>query len=190
MDATLPLSIAIIIMLGVLLTLLGLLLFPVSLGKIPFSPDGQLGLLIIIIAVQMMALGETPMGQFKRSWLLIIIGIAFAAMGIVSCIVPGILTGVVKMLLGLLNLIGGSVLLIKLYLPVLHGIRKPPAEQVAVAPITMKLTTTQTALNIVGIAFGISVLVPNLVPGLVVPGILVINGLLLFVLAYLLDKIS
>jgi hypothetical protein len=68
--ASLPLSIAILILVGVLLTLLGLLLFPVNLGIILFSPDGQLGLLMVIVAIQMMAIGETPLGQYKRSLLL------------------------------------------------------------------------------------------------------------------------
>lgn len=188
-DVPLPLPIAILILVGVLLTLLGLLLFPVNLGIIPFSPDGQLGLLLVIVAVQMLAIGETPMGEYKRSWLLIIIGIVFAAMGIVSCIVPGILTGVIQILIGLLNIIGGVVLIIKRFLPILHGIRNPQAEPVTVTPIIIKLLTIQTVVNIVAITFGIAMLVPSLVSGLVIAGILVINGLLIFVLAYLLHKI-
>ena len=61
-EASLPLSIALVIPVGVLLVLLGLLLFPVNQGLIPFSPDGQLGLLLVIMAIQMLALGETPVG--------------------------------------------------------------------------------------------------------------------------------
>ncbi|MGB8311000.1 MAG: hypothetical protein WCE81_03935 [Halobacteriota archaeon] len=189
-DASLPLSIAIIILVGVLITLLGFLLFPVNLGILPFSPDGQLGLLLVIVSIQMLALGETPIGQYKRSWLLIIIGIVFAGMGIVSCIVPGILTGVIRILIGLLNIIGGVLLITKRFLPTLHDIRNPPAEPVTVPPIIRKLLVTQTVLNIVAIAFGISMLAPSLVSGLVIAGILVINGLLLFVMAYILQKIQ
>jgi hypothetical protein len=188
-DASLPLSIAVVILMGFLLTLLGLLLFPVNLGVIPFSPDGQLGLLLVILAFQMMAMGETPMGQYKRSWSLTIIGIVFAAMGIISCIVPGILTGVVQMLGGILNIIGGVMLMIKRFLPMLHVMRTPPAEPIILPPLIKNLLTTQTMINIVGITFGIAVLVPSLVSGLVVAGILVINGLLLFILAYFLHRI-
>jgi hypothetical protein len=189
MDASLPLSIAILILIGVLLTLLGLLLFPVNLGIIPFSPDGQLGLLLTIFAIQILAIGETPIGQYKRSWLLIIIGIIFAAMGIVSCIVPGILTSVIQILIGLLNIIGGVVLIIKRFLPILHNVRKSPAEPVTFTPITIKLLAIQTLVNIAAIIFGITMLVPSLISGLVVAGILVIYGLLLFVLAYFINKI-
>ncbi len=189
-EASLPLSVAILILVGVLLTLLGLLLFPVTFGIIPFSPDGQLGLLLVITAIQMMALGETPMGQYKRSWLLVIIGIVFAAMGIISCIVPGILTGMIQMLIGLLNIIGGVVLMTKRFLPILHGIRNPPAEPVTFTPIIINLLITQTMVNIVAIIFGITMLVPGLVSGLVIAGILVINGFLIFVLAYFLFRIQ
>jgi len=89
-------------------TVLGLLLFPVNLGIIAFSPDGQLGLLLTVTAIQMMALGETPLGQFKRSWIMVMIGLLFAGLGVVSSIVPGLLTGMLQILLGLLNLTGGQ----------------------------------------------------------------------------------
>ncbi len=189
-EASLPLSIALVIPVGVLLVLLGLLLFPVNLGLIPFSPDGQLGLLLVIMAIQMLALGETPMGQYRRSWLLIVIGIAFAAMGIFSCIVPGILTGVIQLLLALLNISGGVILLGKRFLPMLHGAGDPAAEPAALPPILKRLLVTQTVLNVVAIAFGISMLLPGLVPGTVIAGIVVINGLLLFVLVSILLKLG
>jgi hypothetical protein len=162
-DASLPLLPAILILLGILLTFLGLLLFPVNLGMLAFSPDGQLGLLLTITAIQMMALGETPLGQYKRSWLMIIIGIVFAALGVVSCIVPGMLTGMIRILLGLLNIIGGAVLLIKLFLPIMHEAWNPPAVPVIVPLIFKKLVVTQMILDFVTIAFGISMLIPGLV---------------------------
>ncbi|WP_048114565.1 hypothetical protein [Methanoculleus sp. MH98A] len=185
-EASLPLSIAVVIPVGVLLVLLGLLLFPVNLGMLPFSPDGQLGLLLVIMAVQMLALGETPMGQYRRSRLLIGIGIAFAAIGIFSCIVPGILTGVIQVLLAILNIAGGAILLTKRFLPMLHA----AAEPAPLPPILKRLLVTLTVLNVVAIAFGISMLLPGLVPGMVIAGIVVINGLLLFVLVSILLKIG
>jgi len=185
-EASLPLSVALVIPVGVLLVLLGLLLIPVNQGTIPFSPDGQLGLLLVIMAIQMLALGETPMGQYRRSWLLIVIGIAFAAIGIFSCIVPGILTGVIQLLLALLNIAGGAILLTKRFLPMLHG----AAEPAVLPPILKRLLVTLTVLNVVAIAFGISMLLPGLVPGVVIAGIVVINGLLLFVLASILLQLG
>lgn len=189
-EASLPLSIALVIPVGVLLVLLGLLLFPVNLGMLPFSPDGQLGLLLVIMAVQMLALGETPMGQYKRSRLLIVIGIAFAAIGIFSCIVPGILTGVIRVLLAILNIAGGAILLTKRFLPMLQGAGDAAAEPAPLPPILKRLLVTLTVLNVVAIAFGISMLLPGLAPGMVIAAIVVINGLLLFVLASILLKLG
>lgn len=186
-EASLPLPVAIVIPVGALLILLGLLLFPVNLGLIPFSPDGQLGLLLVIMAIQMLALGETPMGQYKRSWLLITIGIAFAAMGIFSCIVPGILTDVIRQLLAILNIAGGVILLAKRFLPMLQGAGEPAAP---LPPILKRLLVTLTVLNVVAVAFGTSMLLPGLVPGMVIAGIVVINGLLLFVLASILLRLG
>jgi hypothetical protein len=189
-DASLPLSLAILILLGILIILLGLLLFPVNLGVLPFSPDGQLGLMLTIMAIQMMALGDTPLGQYKRSWLMIIIGIVFAALGVASCIVPGMLTGMMQILLGLLNVIGGAAFFIKRFLTIRHEIRTPPPIPVIVPPVLKKLNVTQTVLNVVTMAFGLSMLVPGFVSGRIIAGILVINGLLLFILASFLQKVT
>jgi hypothetical protein len=142
------------------------------------------------MALQMMALGDTPLGKYKRSLLMIIVGIVFAALGVVSCIVPGILTGMIQILLGLLNTIGGAALLMKRFLPILREIGTPPAAPVIVPAILKKLTVTQTVLNLVTIAFGISMLIPGLVSGLLIAGILVINGLLLFILASFLQQLT
>ncbi len=189
-DASLPHSQAILILLGILLAFLGLLLFPVNLGVLPFFPDGQFGLLLTIMAIQMMALGETPLGQYKRSGLMIIIGIIFAALGAVSCIVPGLLTGIIQILLGFLNIMSGAALLIKRFLPRGPEIRTPPETPAIVPPIVKKLAVIQTVLAIVSLAFGISMLVPGFVSGLLIAGILVINGLLLFILVSLLQKVT
>ena len=189
-EASIPLSIALVIPVGVLLVLLGLLLFPVNMGAIPFSPDGQLGLLLVIMAIQMLALGETPMGRYRRSHLLAAIGIAFASMVIFSCIVPGVLTDVIRVLLAILNIAGGAILLAKRFLPISQGAGNAAAAVPAsLMPTFKRLTATQTVLNVVSISFGISMLLPGLIPGMVIAGIVVVNGLLLFALAAILMKV-
>jgi hypothetical protein len=184
-EASLALTPAILILLGILMTFLGLLLIPVSLRLLPFSPDGQLGLLLTIMAIQMMALGDTPIGHYRRSWFMIIIGLVFAALGVVSCIVPGLLTGMLRIFLGLLNIMAGVVFFSQQFLQKLRGIRTPPGP-----PLVRKLARTQIVLNLVGLAFGISVLFPNLLSGLVVVGLLIVNGLILFILASLIQTVT
>jgi len=48
---------------------------------------------------------------------------------------------------------------------------------------------SQTLLNITSIVFGISLLIPGIIPGMVTAGILVINGLIFFVLASFIQKL-
>lgn len=188
-EAPLPFTTALLVFLGVLLALLAILLVPVNLGALPFSPDGQLGLLLVVMSIQVLAMGETPVGQFRRSWPVVLIGLAFVAMGVVSCIVPGLLTGTTVVLLAVLNILGGIVPLALRVIPMVHAVRHPPAQPAAIPPALKRLLITQTVLNIVGILFGLSMLLPGLIPGLVVAIILFANGILLFVLAYILSHL-
>ncbi len=186
-SVSLSLSPAVVIMIGVLLFLLGCLLFPINQGTLPFSSDGELGLLTVILALQMTTLGETPLGQFKRSVIIIIVGIVFATLGIFSCIVPGILTGVLQILIGALNILGGVILLTMRFVPIIRGRQKHDPETGPPSSTVKKFMVTQTLLNLVAIAFGLSMIMPGMIPNTLVPVILIINGLLLFALAYIIN---
>jgi len=186
-SVSLSLSPAVVIMIGVLLFLLGCLLFPINQGTLPFSSDGELGLLTVILAIQMTTLGETPLGQFKRSVIIIIVGIVFATLGIFSCIVPGILTGVLQILIGALNILGGVILLSMRFVPIIRGRKKHDPETGPPSSTVKKFMVTQTLLNLVAIAFGLSMIMPGMIPNTLVPVILIINGLLLFALAYIIN---
>ncbi|WP_225353835.1 hypothetical protein [Methanolacinia petrolearia] len=188
--AAIPLQVAIIIPVGFLLVLLGFLLVPVNLGMIPFSPDGQLGLLMVVMAIQMMALGETPAGECRRSWLLMVIGVVFAGAGIFSCVVPGITTGILTELIGFLNIAGGVILLLKRFGPVLLNRGKQGAENDPIPPVLKNLLIIQTILNFVSISFGASMFLPGIIPGMAIAGILVLNGILIFALASAVLKID
>jgi len=188
-NVPLPLTTAILVFLGVLLAFLAVLLVPVNLGLLPFSPDGQLGLLLVIMAIQVLAMGETPVGQFRRSRVLVLIGLVFAGLGIFSCIVPGILTDDLRIMLGLLNLAGGIVPLVLRFYPLFMQMRNPPAVPARIPAPLKNLLVTQTVLNCVGILFGTSMLLPGFIPGMVTAAILFCNGLLLFVLAWILSTL-
>jgi uncharacterized membrane protein HdeD (DUF308 family) len=187
-ETSFPLSLAVIALLGVLLVLLGLLLFPVNQGLLPFSPDGQLGLLLVIMSLQMMALGSTPVGQFRRSRAMTLLGVVFAGLGVFSCVVPGVLTGSIQFLLGFLNIIGGVIPMVLRFLPAI--LDRSGAAAAPVLPIVRKLNITQTVLNIVGIAFGLSMFMPGVIPGNVIAAIVIVNGLLLFLLVAILNAID
>lgn len=183
-EANLSLSLATLLLMGVLLTLLGLVLIPVNLGWIPFSPDGLQGLLLTLFAIQMMSLGDSPIGHYRRSWLMVSYGIAFVGLGAFSCIAPGVLTSVLRALLAVLNLTAGGLHFARRLRQRIKERKTPPADPLP--PIVTRLFRTQAALNIAVIAFGVNMLVPGLLPGFVNAVIIVANGLLLFQLAFLL----
>lgn len=174
---------AVLMLMGVFMLILGVLLIPVSLGLLPFSGGAQLGLLLVIFAVQMLASGSTPIGPFPRSPLVIAIGFLFAALGIVSCIIPKILVPSLTVLVGVINILGGVSSLIKMYLPVA---RQTDKQQDCVTLVVAKLFPAQLTMNLLAIIFGILMLVPGVIHGMVIGVILAANGCVLLYLLHVL----
>ncbi|MCA1809776.1 MAG: hypothetical protein LC725_10060 [Lentisphaerae bacterium] len=174
---------AMLLLMGIFMVLLGVLLIPVNLGKLAFSGSAQLGLLMVIFAIQMLASGNTPIGPYPRSRLMIVLGLLFAAVGIVSCIIPDILVPFLTFLVGLLNILGGFINLIKIFLPLL---RRADTTRGPVHPMMQKLFVVQVSMSLLAIMFGTSMLVRHLVPGLVIGVILAANGCVLLYLLHLL----
>lgn len=181
---------ALILVMAVFMLLLGLLLTPFTLGLLPFSGSAQLGLLMVIFAVQMLASGSTPIGPLARSWLMILFGLLFAALGIVSCIIPEILVRQLTVLVGVLNILGGVIILWQICMPRLRQSEEPRAP---VPPVLNKLFAAQLVMNLLTILFGTSMLVSNLIPGLVLGVIFAANGCVILYLVHLmvvLDKMQ
>src|SRR5674476_129141 len=156
-EASLSVSSAFSLFQGILLILLGFLVYGVEFGVFPLNSSGQLGLLLVFTSLQVLALGQLLGGQYRRSWWLMAIGIVFAGTGIVSCIVPGILTDVIRILLGLQNIITGVLFLaLQLVVPTARGMKSPPAEPVTLPPLLKRLGLVVTVLMIVSIVFGLN----------------------------------
>jgi len=185
---------------GFLLILLGILVLFMILGILPsFNSDGQLGLLLLLTSLQLLALGQFVGSQVTRSRLVIAFGILCAAAGIFSCIVPGILTGMIQPLIGLQNIITGVLLLAtKIIAPTLYGIRHPPTEPVAIPPIVKRLFRVLTVTGIVTILFGINMLAPLLLPSflgmvvyaIIIPLLIIIMGLLSLIMVSITQKLQ
>ncbi|MGA2401368.1 MAG: hypothetical protein ABSG91_06645 [Syntrophobacteraceae bacterium] len=189
-DVELSADQAMILLMGTFMLLLGILLIPVSLRLLPFSGSAQLGLLMVIFAIQMLASGSTPIGPFPRTWLMILFGLLFAALGIVSCIIPEILVLTLTVLVGVLNILGGVITLWTICIPRLKKSEEPLGP---VLPVLGKLFAAQLTMNLLTILFGTSMLVSNLIPGLVIGVILAANGCVLLYLLHILivlDKIQ
>ena len=170
------------------MVLLGGLLVPVNLGLLPFSGSAQLGLLMVIFSVQMLAAGNTPVGVFPRTWLMVYLGTLFAGLGIVSCIVPDVLVAPLTLLVGVLNILNGGLTLAKA-LPSLVKARKM-LPSIQVPSLLVKLYSTQTALGGLSVMFGSSMLAPGIIPGLLIGVILAANGGVLLYLMRLLFQLD
>jgi hypothetical protein len=171
---------------GVLTVLLGILLIPIKLGMLPFSGRAQLGLLVVIISLKMMAFGNTPLGAFARTWSLVSLGLIFASMGIISCIVPEIMLPCLTLIIALLDIVGGTIPISRK----LFSLRKREANRPRLPAILTKLTVTQTTISTLSIVFGTSMLIRNLIPGPMLGILLTANGVLLLYLLSLLLKID
>jgi len=182
-DGELSTDQSMILLMAVFMLLLGVLLIPVNLGLLPFSGSAQLGLMMVIFAVQMLASGATPIGPFPRSWLMIVFGFLFAALGIVSCIVPEILVSLLTFLVGALNILGGVIMLVKIGIP---RLRKSEVPGGSFTPVQTKLFAAQLTMNLLAILFGASMFVSQLIPGLVIGVILAANGCVLLYLLHIL----
>ena len=177
----------VILITGIFMVVLGLLLIPVTFGLLPFSGSAQLGLLVVIMSIQMIAFGNTPLRSFTRSWPLVFLGLAFASMGIVSCIVPGIMLPVLTLIIALLNIGGGSVPLVQTLITLFGSIKK---KKMHVPSVITKLLITQAALSVLSVIFGTSMLIKNLIPGPVIGVVLAVNGMTLLYLLSLLFKVD
>lgn len=178
---------AVILITGIFMVLLGLLLIPVTFGLLPFSGSAQLGLLVVIMSIQMTAFGNTPLRSFTRTWPLVFFGLLFASMGIISCIVPGIMLPWLTLIIAFLNIGGGAIPLVKMLTSLFSGEQKKTAQM---PPVITELLITQTTLNTLSIIFGTSMLIRNLIPGPVIGIVLTANGAVLLYLLSLLSKID
>jgi hypothetical protein len=185
---------------GCLMIFLGFLVIFMTLGIFPsYNSDGQLGLLLVLTSLQLLALGQFVGSQVTRSWLVVGFGILCAGAGIFSCIVPGILSGVIPPLLGLQNIVTGVLLLAtQIIAPTLYGIRHPPAEPVALPPIIRHLFLVLAITGVVTILFGINTLVPVLLPSLLgvivfallLPILIITMGLLTLITVSITQKLQ
>jgi len=171
-----------LLLMAIINILMGFLLVPTAVLRIiPLSTDSQFGLLLVIMTLQIMVLGETPVGVRNRTWLLIIAGLFFAGFGMVSCFIPGLLSGIIVPLLGIWNLIAGGYGLVTLLLPIVQGIRHPPAEP---NPLPSFIIIILSGVFIMTIMFGVNLLFHGFLPELIIPGIVLVLGFLLAGLAF------
>ena len=115
-EADLPLEVVILLIAAMTLLITGVLLFPVSTGALPYCEDGLYGLLLVMFAVQTVALGKTPFGDMSRSKVPLVIGVVIAAVGITTVFIPDVLSQAPRILLFICFCPGGVSLLLQMLL--------------------------------------------------------------------------
>jgi len=191
-EASLPLASAFTIFQGVLIVVLGLLIYGkiFSGGGLSLNGSGQGGLLLILTSLNVLALGSIIGLRLRRTWGMIITGMVFAALGIIAVISPGgVVAGVNTLLLGVSNIITG--VLAVAGMAARQGTGSAPAELVPVLPLLKRVFFIGLIIGIVSIVFGLNMLAPTLLPSilgllgfaLIFPLLLIIMGLLLLYMA-------
>ena len=188
-EASIPLESAFLLFQGVLIVVIGLSIYGMEFsgGALAFNLSGQAGLLLVILSLNVLALGSIVGLHLRRTWTLMIIGTVFAALGIIAVVSPSeVVAAVTILLLGLSNIITGT-LGVAGTLAAVRPASRALQELGPVRPLLIRITRIALIIAIVSILFGLSMLAPTLFPsilGLVgyavaFPLLLIIMGLLL-----------
>jgi hypothetical protein len=156
-ESDISLEVVILLIFGLFGTLFGLLLLKIHTGELPYNPDSMYGLFLILISIQTITMGKTPFGDLRRSWLVILIGIGMAVIGMTACFIPGPLTGLVRILAGTLLTVGGAGLLFQLF------VAEEKAKTWMKAPgILRHLTLAACLVYVLSVLLGLVTLIPGI----------------------------
>lgn len=183
-ESDLTLEVVILLILGVFTLLFGLLLFRIHTGALPYAPDSTYGLFLVLVSFQVITMGKTPFGDLRRSWLLIIVGIATAVTGMFACFIPGFLAGPVRILVGVILTAGGIALLVQLY-----AVRERARTWLKVRGVLTHLTLACSIVYILSFVLGVVTLLPGITTDPQTAVLLILYGIGFFYLAWCIQTI-
>ncbi|MGZ4905547.1 MAG: hypothetical protein ACXV5T_02215 [Halobacteriota archaeon] len=178
-------EVILLIVLGLFFFLLGLLLIWIYQGELPYSQDSTNGFFLVLVSLQIITMGKTPFGDVRQLWVVVIIGIGMAALGVLAIFIPGFLADFVRTLAGILLVIGGIAGLVRIFTSKDLAIA---LEQVG--GIVQHLTMALGILYIFGIVVGLGALVPILALGPVWLIPILIFGASFFYVAWCVHKVN
>jgi hypothetical protein len=188
-EVDLSIEVVLLLVFGLFFVLYGLLLFLINTGALPYSPDSTDGLFLVLVSLQIITMGKTPFGDLRRSWILVIIGIALATLGCLAIFIPGSLTVLVRILAGVILVVGGISLLVQLFIS-----EDKAKTWKKVGGILRQLTIAAGIVYVLEVLVGIIalvgviVLVPGITAGPLVAVLLLIFGISIFYLAWCIQK--
>lgn len=75
---------------GVLMVILGIILMVFTFGSL-LTIELLIGLILVLLGVQLVTSGSTFLGEYKRTWWVIILGVLAIILGLLTFIFPGIM---------------------------------------------------------------------------------------------------
>jgi uncharacterized membrane protein HdeD (DUF308 family) len=184
-ESDLSLEVVILLVLGVFMLLFGLLLFRIHTGNLPYAPDSTYGLFLVIVSLQIITMGKTPFGDLHRSWMIVIIGICTAILGMFACFIPGLLTGLIRILVGIMLIVGGIAPLVQLFIS-----EEKAKKWMKTSGILQQLTIACSLVYIMSAILGVITLLPGITTDPQTAVILIIYGISLFYLSWCIQKVT
>lgn len=178
-ESDISIEVVILLILGVFMLIFGMLLFSIHTGDLPYSPDSTYGLFLVLVSFQIITMGKTPFGDLRRSWIVIIIGICMAVLGMLACFIPGFATDLVRILVGFFLFAGGIALLFQLL--VSEGKAKA---WIRVPGILRKLIVACTLVYLISVILGLITLVPGIVTNPQTSVFLILYGISILYLSW------
>lgn len=174
---------------GLILLVLGVVLFLVARETLPYYQDGVYGLLLIIFGLQLQIIGKKPIRSVERSWPVLIPGIIITAIGFITCFVPEILSDIPKILVIVIFGVGGILLFLQNF--VAKG-RFPPGKTSGdgvLSALTLSCATVYIVMILVALLVAMQMYLPGVLPTELLAGISLLFGMVLIYIAIILRKL-
>ncbi|MCZ0862683.1 HdeD family acid-resistance protein [Methanocorpusculum vombati] len=91
---------------GILMIILGVIMMIFTFGSI-LAIDYLFGIVLIILGIQLLTSGSTFLGEYKRTWWVILLGILAIIFGIVAFVFPTMMTLYIVFMIAITSLISG-----------------------------------------------------------------------------------
>jgi len=181
----LTLEVVVLLIFGEFMLIFGLLLFSIHNGEIPYTPDSMYGLFLVLVSFQIITMGKTPFGDLRRSWPVIILGICMAVPGMLACFIPGFFTDLVRILVGIILLVGGIALLFQLFIS-----EGKARSWMKIPGILRKLVIACALVYLLSAIAGVVTLIPGLITNLQTAPLLILYGISFLYLAWCLQVVA
>jgi len=189
-EINISLEVIMLLVCGLAVCIVGMVLFPVSTGALPYYESGTFGLLLIILGLQWQITGVTPVGFMKRSWPLILPGITITGLGFVTCFFPGIFGDLPKYLVLAIFALGGLVQILDLmYSKEKYPSWKEAGDRLISHRLPLSCAIIYSFEILIAGITAIQLIMPEVIPIALVAGLVLLFGISLIWLAITLHEV-